>query len=194
MPTENQILIALVLFAVAVIGALTVIAKRIPDYIDKAMAARFADDNLKREDKHADLNLQLAASGLLSDLGKGVLASVEELRKMNERQETSGGQLKTLKSDMDKINKTLETGSKPLQDIGEQVKRILAIVEEIQKSPHLSEDKAKRLDDAVAAIGTITTRLGELVIALESTKEDLLRKKQDSKPIPTIDRPNGKEQ
>lgn len=191
----------------AVLVSLTYIVRRIPSYIDTAMEKRFANDDarrqteltdseIRREDKHAEVSLQIAASDVLTKLGEGVLAMVPVLQKLSDNTNTNGGQLTTLKTDVEHISKTLETGSKPLLDIGAQVKRILDIVEDIQKSPHLTDDKAKRLDDAVAQIGTITRQLSELVVALQETQADLLRKKHDSQPIPTIiiAKQDGKEQ
>lgn len=207
MTPEAQILAAILVLALVTIGTLTAIAKKVPTYIDTAMEKRFADIDAKRqtaldesaiavEKAKAENIVDTTMMSVTKDLAEGVLASVEELRKMNQIQSTNGGQLTTLKSDIDNISKTLETGSKPLLDIGAEVKRILAIVEDIQKSPHLSEDKAKRLDDAVAQIGNITRQLSELVVALQETQADLLRKKHDSQPIPviTIDKPSAKEQ
>ena len=182
------------ILVVAVIAALVVIVRRIPAYVDTAMEKRFANDDAKRqqaltdseirrEDKHAEVSLQIAASDVLTKLGEGVLAMVPVLQKLSDNTNTNGGQLTTLKTDMDNISKTLREGSQPLLDIGTQVKRILEIVQDIQNAPHLTDDKAKRLDDAVAQIGKVTQQLGELVVALQETQADLLRKKHDSQPI-----------
>ena len=187
----------IVILVIAVIASLAVIVRRIPDYVDKAMEKRFAnedakrqealtDSEIRREDKHAEVTLQIAASDVLTKLGEGVLAMVPILQRLNDNTATSGGHITTLKTDVEYITKTLETGSKPLLDIGIEVKRILEIVKDIQNSPHLTDDKAKRLDDAVAQIGNVTQQLGELVVALQETQADLLRKKQDSRPVPTV--------
>jgi len=203
MTPEGQIVAALLVFAVIVITTLGIIVKKVPVYIDTAMKNRFADDDAKRQQElnassiavekaHTESEMNKNVLSVTKDLAAGVLSSVAELRKMNEMQATNGGQLTTLKSDIDSISKTLTEGSKPLLDIGTEVKRILAIVEDIQKSPHLTDDKAKRLDDAVAQIGTVTRQLSELVVALQETRDDLLRKKHDSKPIqPVIIDKNG---
>lgn len=207
MTPEAQIIAAIFAYTLVVIATIATVTKKVPSYIDTAMEKRFANDDAKRqqaltdneirrEDKHAEVTLQIAASDVLKNLGEGVLAMVPVLQRLSDNTNTNGGQLTTLKSDINTISKTLETGSKPLLDIGLEVKRILAIVEDIQKSPHLSEDKAKRLDDAVAQIGNVTRQLSELVVALQETQADLLRKKHDSQPLPiiAIDKPNGKEQ
>jgi len=207
----SQLSNAVVALIIIVLGAIGTFAvawfKLLPERMKAQMAEYQANQEVQRQQAKDQSAIALEKArtenvvdetilSVTKDLAEGVLSSVTELRKMNEVQATNGGQLTTLKSDIANISKTLETGSQPLLDIGVQVKRILKIVEDIQNSPHLTEDKAKRLDDAVAQIGAVTQQLGELVVALQETQADLLRKKSDSQQIRTFtpEQPNGKEQ
>ena len=107
-------------------------------------------------------------------------------------QSVNGGHLVTLNSDVHKISKTLE----PLPTMADQIAKILTIVEEIRHEPHLSSDKAQRIDNAIKELGTITAALKDVLTVLEGEKAELIQRVHDSKPIPIIlpEQPNGKEQ
>lgn len=202
-PTDSQIVIALVVFALAVVGAFTAIVRRIPTYIDARMIEYRANEDARRkievsataseaEERHGDAALAVAAAEVMKVFVTTQPSIDLSLKRLTDLHEGHSGDIGSIKTDVKKINHTLETGSPPLLSIGKQVQDIYTTVNEIKKAPSLTEDKTQRIEQAISDISKVTAQLSELVVALQETQAELLQRKYDSgklKPIATYIEP-----
>ena len=209
----DVIIVGLGLLIAALITALTVIVRRIPDYIDKAIDIRNQSEAVKQtaaldeskgraESAHADAQLTLAASKMLEIQGQALISLLNE---QTHFRDTIGQATTAIKGNGDQIVGMTEAVWK-LQEtqatIDGRIVEALQKLEQIRLSPALQTAKTealeagiKQLTDLANNLAHTQTEISILAGAIRDAQTLLMQRKTDSQPIKQIvldDKPEGK--
>lgn len=199
----NQLSNAVVALIIIVLGGFGTFAvawfKLLPDRMKAQQQEYQANQAVERQkalneialavEKAKNENIMDAAvSNVAQDLTRVFLAQVPIFQTIGDEMKSSRGDQAAMKDDITSINKALA----PLPTMAEQIEAIYKMLEDIKNEPRIPGDKLKQIDDAIEAMNGFMLEFSRYVA---DAKAELMKEKEHiSKPIPTIDRPNGKEQ